>query len=702
MIKLLRKSKSLLVAAALLAGANGAWAAETTTLLEYGTAEVAWTAENLATWTAGGTPTLADGVVTISGSNGSYATSKAITADANTIINVKAVWRGSSSTGRAFEKGNGSYFLFGDKIVVAQNDQDKKHGYTFKGLDDMANVTTFTAGSYRVDVTSSTWLLIEMEINTATNTLTSFTIKSEDGATTYVTQSDITLPEGATFGQVAFGYRKSGSVTTTNKEQLKSVIVTQTTQDVSVADYKVKYVCGGTEVKAAVTRSSVVGEAITLTSDDYVSFYDDAENPTKKYIYSGDGSELTGKTVLSDGSAVVEVPFREAATWSYSVEAKYGTKVLETILTGSVFEQDKASGVHKLYYNVDGTLVKNDSGDKNYTYSIIPTKDNYTSSLEYALTDINNVVFFSEAEDIETLEPITSAYLPERFSGNKGAYAKDADQVITTLPAGKYKLTAHIMGTQSVCTFTFKAGSETIWENATSGESFYIGNGITGSEFTLTETTDIILVAAGGDGSSSRVTNSVDFIYIVRTDAPKTVTITSAGWATLYTDKALDFSGVTGLEAYTATTDGTNVTLNKVNDVPAGTGVVLKGAADDYTIPVIASSETAKGDLLGSATAATAFDAIDGKDIYMLAKNGENAQFKKVSAGSVAAGKAYLAVAKSAAPALNVVFAGADVTAIKAVDAAQQNGAVFNLAGQRVAQPTKGLYIVNGKKIAIK
>lgn len=32
----------------------------------------------------------------------------------------------------------------------------------------------------------------------------------------------------------------------------------------------------------------------------------------------------------------------------------------------------------------------------------------------------------------------------------------------------------------------------------------------------------------------------------------------------------------------------------------------------------------------------------------------------------------------------------------------QQNGEVYNLAGQRVAQPTKGLYIVNGNKVVIK
>ena len=32
----------------------------------------------------------------------------------------------------------------------------------------------------------------------------------------------------------------------------------------------------------------------------------------------------------------------------------------------------------------------------------------------------------------------------------------------------------------------------------------------------------------------------------------------------------------------------------------------------------------------------------------------------------------------------------------------QTDGEFYNLAGQRVAQPTKGLYIVNGKKVVIK
>ncbi|MBR1548798.1 MAG: hypothetical protein IJ637_08765, partial [Prevotella sp.] len=144
------------------------------------------------------------------------------------------------------------------------------------------------------------------------------------------------------------------------------------------------------------------------------------------------------------------------------------------------------------------------------------------------------------------------------------------------------------------------------------------------------------------------------------------------------------------------------VTLTPVDDVQAGTAVVLKGDADTYSIPVIAASSTEKGDLKG-ATADLAFNAEATNDYYMLAMVDGKARFSKLTGGTIKAGKAYLEVAKGAgAPALNVVFADGDVTAIKAVDAAKQNGAVFNLAGQRVAQPTKGLYIVNGKKVIVK
>jgi len=185
--------------------------------------------------------------------------------------------------------------------------------------------------------------------------------------------------------------------------------------------------------------------------------------------------------------------------------------------------------------------------------------------------------------------------------------------------------------------------------------------------------------------------------------SPTTIsaTIGEEGWATLYTDYALDFSGVDGLTAYTATCNGATVTLYEVEDVPAGTGVVLKGDADTYNIPVIASSETAKGDLQGAATA-TAYNAFSGYDLYVLTKSGDSdAQFARVKSGEIAAGKAFLKVADNSKSRLNVVMAG-ETTGIKAIEAAEAEEGIYNLQGQRVAKAQKGLYIVNGKKAIVK
>ena len=185
---------------------------------------------------------------------------------------------------------------------------------------------------------------------------------------------------------------------------------------------------------------------------------------------------------------------------------------------------------------------------------------------------------------------------------------------------------------------------------------------------------------------------------------PVTISSTS-GFATLFSNCALDFSGLgSELKAYTATVSENTVTLTEVNDIPANTGVVLKGTVKTHNVPVAASSSTAKGDLMGNTSAATAYNAYDGYDLYMLALNGEGkAQFTKVTGGSIAAGKAFLKLSSGAdARELNVVFADDEPTAIETVKVEKANNEYFNLAGQRVAQPTKGLYIVNGKKVVVK
>ena len=90
-------------------------------------------------------------------------------------------------------------------------------------------------------------------------------------------------------------------------------------------------------------------------------------------------------------------------------------------------------------------------------------------------------------------------------------------------------------------------------------------------------------------------------------------------------------------------------------------------------------------------------------DHYVL--NGGSSFVWVKDAGVLAAGKCWIQLEKSPANArrLSIVFEG-ETTGISTVktDADTKDAAVYDLQGRRVMQPTKGLFIVNGKKVVIK
>ena len=194
------------------------------------------------------------------------------------------------------------------------------------------------------------------------------------------------------------------------------------------------------------------------------------------------------------------------------------------------------------------------------------------------------------------------------------------------------------------------------------------------------------------------------YLYEKNGEAAPTVdvTITASTWASFSSENALDFTG-TGVTAYIAKAkDANNVTLTEITKVPAETGIVVNAAAGTHAIPVLtdAADETT-GNLLkpwltaGTPTADT---------YYTLAVSGTDPIFKKSSGGTLAAGKAYLYLSGTLAPVLNVSFENGDVTGIADVRSKMEDvrGEVYDLQGRKVAQPTKGLYIVNGRKVVIK
>ncbi len=178
------------------------------------------------------------------------------------------------------------------------------------------------------------------------------------------------------------------------------------------------------------------------------------------------------------------------------------------------------------------------------------------------------------------------------------------------------------------------------------------------------------------------------------------ITITAAGWASF--SNACEVAIPDGVTAYYAQKkDESNITLKEITGgyIPANTGVVVSGSANTYEANITTTGATLAGENIlypwlnaGTPSAGT---------YYTLAVNGGNPVFKKSTGGTLAAGKAYL-VLPTTAPELNVNFG--ETTGINEVRGQMEEvrGEHYNLAGQRVAQPTKGLYIVNGKKVILK
>lgn len=84
-------------------------------------------------------------------------------------------------------------------------------------------------------------------------------------------------------------------------------------------------------------------------------------------------------------------------------------------------------------------------------------------------------------------------------------------------------------------------------------------------------------------------------------------------------------------------------------------------------------------------------------------KEGTGVGFYKLTSGkTLGVGKAYLTYSSGGAPGY---FGFGETTGINAVNGSEfmvNDSEIYDLQGRRVAQPAKGLYIVNGKKVVIK
>ena len=211
------------------------------------------------------------------------------------------------------------------------------------------------------------------------------------------------------------------------------------------------------------------------------------------------------------------------------------------------------------------------------------------------------------------------------------------------------------------------------------------------------------------------VLNSVKLLTYADSYDAVSVTIGEDEVATFSCGKNLDFTD-TGIKAYYASAVAAGqVTMTETATTWNYCGYILKGSAGTYTVKVVDDEHASYPSALylkGQVGAGTVAASTTGTYHYIFAKNASSqiGFFKLTANHDLDANKAYLETSDDIAPApgarVEMLFDGettsiSEKLKVKSEKFAAATGC-YDLQGRRVAQPAKGLYIVNGRKVVVK
>ena len=182
---------------------------------------------------------------------------------------------------------------------------------------------------------------------------------------------------------------------------------------------------------------------------------------------------------------------------------------------------------------------------------------------------------------------------------------------------------------------------------------------------------------------------------------PHTIITNAAGWASFCANENTTLEG--DAQAYVCTEVGTTtVTLERINNIPAGVGVFVKGSPNTtYQAYSTATANDVTTNWIKGCLTDTQLSGTEGAYIIGT-QNGKAGFFFVNSAITIPAGKAYLQpITQGHAKELSIVLSG-PTTGIEIIEKETSADKVYyNLAGQRV-NGNHGLVIVKGKKFVCK
>lgn len=432
-------------------------------------------------------------------------------------------------------------------------------------------------------------------------------------------------------------------------------------------------------------------------------------------------NDYEGSFAVETSNPTVNFTMTAKTRYTFTVNAvnSVGGAVLETIYTDADSYEGKTHNiVYPKYLTGVGNIVTYSKDNTTYGESKTAQAQNETYTVSY--TAYNGIAWFIEGESFGSLGTKDNSW--NYSSGSAGRGLAGTLDVMTIPAAGTYTLNYAIcsnnVGTGKETQYSFyKNNSDNVIENVTD-----LNHSVNAIKTTGTSSVDDITFAAGDvlQFYSKETKIILDYVLIQLNSVPATIGTT--GYTTFASPYALNLSGIT---SNTGTTTAYYVTASDVKsssvalteatgNVAAGTGLILNGTAGaTVTIPVVATgTDLTSTNMLKGCTVATDITSSTENygNFYVLGAS--VAEFQKIKTWvdaphtlTIPAGKAYLdTTGASVVGAPTLTFDFGETTGINTVQGAEfkVNGEYYDLQGRRVAQPTKGLYIVNGRKVVIK
>ena len=300
------------------------------------------------------------------------------------------------------------------------------------------------------------------------------------------------------------------------------------------------------------------------------------------------------------------------------------------------------------------------------------------------------------------------------YIGGSGEWTSDKSNPLTNDGNGNYSIT---INNKAGNTFAI-APSYAYTDNAVSNWGYVIHPDIDENNVDVEFVVKSGLTKEANCSNNWEVPTYADYITLTFTPATntwsvtpyRTLTIGTAGYATWSNGEKYKVSDADNVYVVSAS-NSTSVTLTEKDAdtvFPANDGIIVKGDNGDEVKFLAVASDADASDIGTNILSGTGNSSAEiAANCYVLWWDGTNASsvgFQKTTAGTLAAHKAYIPAGQGAPEFLGFSFGETTDLSEKVTVNSEKfaTAPVYNLNGQRVMNPSKGLYIVNGRKVAIK